>query len=166
MLWPKYAGSPHTWAEGHFGHFIFKNRFLLIKSLYFPFYHSSSQFDIWLGFKLALGLRVWASWGNRGSSRKGYKMQCLQMPFFWFMSFANGIKVIRDKTFCFDVRLRLNPRTRHTSCIHGEECNSRELCGICMSKFHICCSENEQWQVYYPRTYFPTRKQMASDLLS
>ena len=135
MLWPKYAGSPHTWTEGHFGHFIFKNRFLLIKSLYFPFYHSSSQFDIWLGFKLALGLRVWASWGNGGPSRKGYKMRCLQMPFFWFMSFANGIKRIRDKTFCFDIWLGPNPRTRHTSCIHGEECNSGELCGICMSKF-------------------------------
>ena len=31
MLWPMYAGyCPRMWAEGYFGHFIFKNRFLLI----------------------------------------------------------------------------------------------------------------------------------------
>ena len=33
MLWPTNASCcecPHTWAEGHFGHFISKNKFLLI----------------------------------------------------------------------------------------------------------------------------------------
>ena len=56
------------------------------------------------------------------------------MPLFWFMSFANGIKRIRDKTFCFDIQLRLNPCTQHTSHIHGAGCNSKELHGIRMSK--------------------------------
>ena len=52
--------------------------FCSFKRFYFPFQHSLSQFNIWLGFKLALGLRVWASLRNGGSSRKGYKIQCLQ----------------------------------------------------------------------------------------
>ena len=56
------------------------------------------------------------------------------MPIFWFVSFANRIKRIRDKTFCSDVRLAPNPCSRHTSCIHGAGCNSGELCGICMSE--------------------------------
>ena len=56
------------------------------------------------------------------------------MPFFWFVSFTNGIKRIKDKTFCFDVRLGLNPCTRHTSCIHRVGCNSEEMHGIRMSK--------------------------------
>ena len=61
-------------------------------------------------------------------------MRCLQMPLFWFSSFANRIKRIRDKTFCFDVRFRPNPCTRHTSHIHGVGCNSGELCGISISE--------------------------------
>ena len=48
------------------------------------------------------------------------------------MSFANEIKRIRDKTFCFDTWLRPNPCTRHTSHIHGAGCSSRELRGIRM----------------------------------
>ena len=72
--------------------------------------------------------------GNRGPSHNGYKILCLQMPLFWFMSFNNGIKIIRDNTFCFDVRLGPNPCTWHTSHIHGARCNSKELCGIRMSE--------------------------------
>ena len=34
------------------------------------------------------------------------------MLLFWFMSFTNEIKRIRDKTFCFDVWLGPNPRTQ------------------------------------------------------
>ena len=49
------------------------------------------------------------------------------MPLFWFMIFTNRIKRIRDKTFCFDIRLRPNPRTWHTSRIHGVGCNSEKL---------------------------------------
>jgi len=52
--------------------------FCSFKRLYFPFWHSSSQFNIWLGSKLALDLRVRASLGNGGLSRKYYKMRCLQ----------------------------------------------------------------------------------------
>ena len=37
--------------------------------------------------------------------------------------------------FCFDVRLRPNLRTRHTSRIYGAGCNSEEFHGIRMSKF-------------------------------
>ena len=56
------------------------------------------------------------------------------MPLFWFVSFANRIKRIRDKTFFFIVRLRPNPHTRHTSRIHRAGCNSGELRGIHMSE--------------------------------
>ena len=62
-------------------------------------------------------------------------MRSLQMPLFWFVSFANEIKRIRYKTFCFDVRLGPNPCTQHIKCIHGAGCNSAELLGIHMSKF-------------------------------
>ena len=109
---------------------FWKIDFCTFKRLYFPFLHSSSQHDIWLGSKLALDLRVWASLGNGGSSHKGYKMQCLQMPHFWLMSFANGIKRIRDKTFCFNLRFGPKPRLWHISHIHGMGCNSEELRGI------------------------------------
>ena len=85
--------------------------------------------------KLSLGLRVRASLRNEGRSRKGYKIQCLQMPLFWFMSFTNKIKRIKDKIFCFNVRLWPNPCTRHTLRIHGAGCNSKELHGIRMSEF-------------------------------
>ena len=57
------------------------------------------------------------------------------MLLFWFVSFINGIKRIRDKTFCFDVQLEPNPCTRHTLRIHGARCNYEELRGIRMSKF-------------------------------
>ena len=53
--------------------------FCSFKRLYLPFPHSLSQFDIWLGSKLALGFRIWASLENKGLSRKGYKMRCLQL---------------------------------------------------------------------------------------
>jgi len=56
------------------------------------------------------------------------------MPLFGFVSFANGIKRTRDKTFCFNVRLGPNPRIRHTSHIHGVGCNSEKLRGIRMSE--------------------------------
>ena len=105
------------------------------KKLYFPFQHLSSQFLIWLDPKPTIGLRISSSLGNGGPSHKGYKMQCLLMPLFWFVRFANEIKRIRDKTFCFDIRLGPNPRTQHTKHIHGPRCNSTELCGIHMSEF-------------------------------
>ena len=75
--------------------------FCSFKRLYLPFPHSLSQFDIWLGSKLALGFRIWASLDNRGPSRKGYKLRCLQMPLFWFESFVDEIKRIRDKIYFF-----------------------------------------------------------------
>ena len=62
-------------------------------------------------------------------------MWYLQMPLFWFMSFANRIKRIRAKTFCFDIWLRPNLHTRHTSRIHGAGCNSEEFHGIHMLEF-------------------------------
>ena len=73
-------------------------------------------------------------WGTGGSTRKGYKMSCLKMPLFWFVSSANGIKRIRDKTFWFDTRLKPNPCTRQTTHVHGVGCNSTELRGILMSE--------------------------------
>ena len=48
----------------------------------------------------------------------------------------------------------------------GRSATPESCVGFVCPNSHLCCSENEQWQVYYPRTYFPTRKQMASDLLS
>ena len=120
MFWPAYASwCSRMWVKGHFGLLFPIINFCSFKRLHFPFEHSSSQFDIWLGS------RVWALLGNEGLSRKGYKMWCLQMPFFWFMNLANKIKRIRDKTFCFDVWLGPNPRTQHTSCMHGVGCNLR-----------------------------------------
>ena len=77
-----------------------------------------------------------SSLGNWGPSRKGYKMRCLQLPFFWFMSSAKGIKWKREKKkrFCFDIQLEPNPRIWQTTRLHGAGCNSTELHGICMSK--------------------------------
>ena len=118
MFWPAYASwCSRMWVKDHFGLLFPIISFCSFKRLHFPFEHSLSQFDIWLGS------RVWALLGNEGLSRKGYKMRCLQMPFFWFMNFANKIKRIRDKTFCFDVWLGPNPHTQHTSCMHGVGCN-------------------------------------------
>ena len=88
-----------------------------------------------MGPKLILDLRISTSLENGGSSCKGYKIRCLQMPLFWFVSFFNGTKKIRDKIFCFNVRLEPNPYTRHTSHRHGEGCNSEELHRIRMSKY-------------------------------
>ena len=85
-----------------------------------------------MGPKLTLSLRILASLGNGGLSHKGYKMWCLQMPLFWFVNCANGIKRIRDKKICFDIRLGLNPRIWLISCIHRAGCNPKELGGICM----------------------------------
>ena len=51
------------------------------------------------------------------------------------MSFANGIKRIRDKTFCFDIWLKPNLHTWHTTRIHRARYNSAELRGIRMSEF-------------------------------
>ena len=59
------------------------------------------------------------------------------MPIFWFVSFVNKIKRIRDKTFYFDVRFRPNLRTRHTTCIHRAGWNSAELHGIHMSELPL-----------------------------
>ena len=75
--------------------------FCSFERLYFPLEHSSSQFNIWLGFTLALGLKVWASLGNEGLIRMKYKMRCLHVPLFWFVSFTNGIKIIKDKNILF-----------------------------------------------------------------
>ena len=88
-----------------------------------------------MGPKLILDLRISTSLGNGGPSCKGYKMRCLRMPLFWFVSFFDGTKRIRDKIFCFDIRLEPNPYTRHTSHRHREGCNSKELRGIRMSEF-------------------------------
>ena len=82
---PAYACfDPRTQAAAHIcgprATFVIlfpKIDFCSIKRLYFPFKHSLSQFDIWLGSKLVLGLRVWASLGNGDPSHKGYKMRCL-----------------------------------------------------------------------------------------
>ena len=125
MFWPAYASwCSRMWVKDHFGLLFPIISFCSFKRLHFPFEHSLSQFDIWLGS------RVWALLGNEGLSRKRYKMRCLQMPFFWFMNFANKIKRIRDKTFCFDIRLELNPRIWQTIHIHGVRFNSKELWGI------------------------------------
>ena len=43
------------------------------------------------------------------------------------MSFASGIKRIRDKTFYFDVQLGPNTHTRQTICIHRVGCNSAKF---------------------------------------
>ena len=70
-----------------------------------------------------------------GLSRKGYKMRSLQMPLFWFVSFVNGIKRIKDKTFCFEIWLEPNLSIQHTTRIHGARCNSTESRGIRMFEF-------------------------------
>ena len=71
---------------------------------------------------------------NRGPNRKGYKMRCLQMPLFWFVSSTNEIKRIRDKIFCFDIRLGPNPRIQQITRIHQVGCNSTKLREIRMSE--------------------------------
>ena len=67
--------------------------------------------------------------GNGCLNRKGYKMRCLQIHF------TNGIKRIRDKTFCFDVWLGPNPCTWHIARIHGVGCKFAESRGIRMFEF-------------------------------
>ena len=52
------------------------------------------------------------------------------MTLFWFVGFTNRIKIISDKTFCFDVWPGPNLWKWHTSHIHRVGCNSEELCGI------------------------------------
>ena len=55
-----------------------KIEFCLLKGYIFHF--STPQVNLITHcFKLALGLRVRASLGNRGPSRKGYKMRCLHI---------------------------------------------------------------------------------------
>ena len=56
------------------------------------------------------------------------------MPFFLFVSFANEIKRIRDKTFCFDVQFEPNPHIWQTTHIHSVGYNSVKLRGIHMSE--------------------------------
>ena len=48
-------------------------------------------------------------WGMEARVVRGTKCGFYKYPLFWFVSFANRIKRIRDKTFCFDVRLWPNP---------------------------------------------------------
>ena len=96
--------------------------------------HPSSEIFTILSPISILGLRVMSSLGNEGSSHKKYKMRCLQLPLFWFVSSANKIKRKRDKIFCFDVRLKPNPSIWQTTCIHGVGCNFEKLCRIRMSE--------------------------------
>ena len=82
-----------------------------------------------MSLKQTLGFRILASLGNGCLNRKGYKMRCLQIHF------TNGIKRIRDKTFCFDVWLGPNPCTWHIARIHGVGCKFAESRGIRMFEF-------------------------------
>ena len=93
--------------------FLFpKIAYLVHKKVIFSKKTFLKSISIWLGPKSTLGFRIPTSLRNGGRSRKGYKMRCLQIPLFWFISSANGIKRIRDKTFCFDVWLGPNPHTQ------------------------------------------------------
>ena len=105
------------------------------KSYIFPKTLSSSQFQFDRALNQPWALEFQHHWGAGGLSCKEYKMRCLQMPFFWFMSFVNGIKRTRDKTFCFNIWLEPNPCTQHRTHIHGEVCNSTELREIHMFEF-------------------------------
>ena len=94
-------------------------------------------------------------------------MRCLQLPLFWFVSFTNGIKRKKDKTFCFDVQLRPNQCTWQT-CIHEARCKTQKLCGIRLSKVPrlllekrvttcsqykslVCRLLNKRWLTHYPK---------------
>ena len=57
------------------------------------------------------------------------------MPLFWFVTFTHRMKRIRDKIFCFDIRLEPNLRTRHTTHIKWARCDFVESHGIHMSEF-------------------------------
>ena len=47
MLWPTYVGCcPCTWAEGHFGHFISKNRFFFSHLKGYIFHFNTSQVNL------------------------------------------------------------------------------------------------------------------------
>jgi len=112
---PTYIGrDPRTQAEGLFGHFISKNRFFFpFKRLYFLFYHSSSQLNIWLGSKLVLGLRILTSLRNgarvvRGTIYGVYKTYINLSQFSTFVdrfkakltlepTVANSIQVLYSK---------------------------------------------------------------------
>ena len=119
-----------------------------------------------MGHKPTLSLRISASLGNRGPSYKGYKMRYLQMPLFWFISFVIGIKRIRDKTFCFNVRLGTNPHTQHTSCIHGAGRDFAKLCGIHLFEFPPLLLGKWATIGWISRTCFANCKQKVSGSLS
>ena len=112
-----------------------KSSFIYLIRVIFSLKTFLKSISIWLGPKLTLGFRILPSLGNGGLSREGYKMRCLQMPLFWFMSSANEIKRIRYKIFCFNVQFKPNPHTWHTTLIHRAGCNFAELRGFRMSKF-------------------------------
>ena len=124
---PMYVDRGPLWS------FFSKIYFSSFKRLYFHF--NTPQVNLisdWaLNWPWALGFEH--HWGREPES-KGVQNAVSTDALFLFMSFVNGIKRIRDKTFCFDVWLRPNPRTRHTSCIHRAGCNSKELRGIRMSE--------------------------------
>ena len=48
----------------------------------------------------------------------------------------------------------------------GQGATLKSCVGFVCLNFHLCCSRNEQRQVYYPRTCFANCKQKASDSLS
>jgi len=114
---------------------------------------SSSQFIIWSSPKPTLGFRILPSLGNECLNRKGYKMRCLQMPLFWFVSYANGIKRVRHKTFCFNIRLGPNHAhgTQHT--YMGRGATPQSYVGFVCQNSHLCYLGNEQQYVHYPRVW-------------
>jgi len=75
------------------------------------------------------------------------------MPLFWFVSFTNGIKRIRDRTFCSDIHLGPNPRTWHTSRIHRAGCifeRLRQILYVQIPTFVVWETINDKFAIPLP----------------
>ena len=96
--------------------------------------HPSSQSFKRSGPKSILGLWVMSLLGNKGSSRKRYKMRVYSCPFFDLWVPLMKSKEKRDGKKNFNIQLKPNQHTWQTTCIHGAGCIPKELCGIHISE--------------------------------
>ena len=80
---------------------------------------SSSHFQSNQALNQPWALEFQHRWGTGGLSHKGYKMWCLKMPLFWFVSSANGNKRIRDNVLFWRMAQAQPMHTTNNTCTWG-----------------------------------------------